>query len=157
MKLKKIISGGQSGSDSSGLKVAKHFGLECGGWIPKGFLTEFGPKPELGELYYLKEHSSSKYPPRTYSNVKDSDGTIRIAKNFNTAGERCTLKAIQYYKKPYIDVSMDNPKPIKEVIEWLENNNIETLNVAGNRETSAPGMTIFAINYLKDVILELKK
>jgi hypothetical protein len=154
--MKKIISGGQSGSDQAGLSTAKAFGLETGGWIPKGFKTENGSQPELGELYNLEEHTSEHYGPRTFTNARDSDGTIRIAGNFNSPGEKLTLKAIQQYDKPYIDISMSNPRPISEVVTWLQENKIETLNVAGNRESSAPGITAFAENYLTMVIQEIK-
>ncbi len=41
------ISGGQSGADFGGLLAAKRCGIPTGGKIPKGFLTENGPKPEL--------------------------------------------------------------------------------------------------------------
>jgi hypothetical protein len=136
--------------------TGKACGLETGGWIPKGFKTEKGFQPELGELYNLEEHTSDKYPPRTFTNARDSDGTIRIAANFNSPGEKMTLKAIQQYDKPYIDISMSNPRPISEVVTWLQENKIETLNVAGNRESSAPGITAFAENYLTMVIQEIK-
>ena len=155
--MKKIISGAQTGADISGLKIGKALGLETGGWIPKGFKTEKGFQPELGDLYNLEEHTSSNYGPRTFTNVRDSDGTIRIAGNFNSPGEKLTLKAIQQYDKPYIDVSMSNPRPISEVVAWLQENEIETLNVAGNRESSAPGITAFAEEYLTMVIQEIKK
>jgi len=154
--LKKLISGGQSGADVTALKVAKALGLETGGWIPKGFKTENGSKPELGELYNLEEHTSEHYQPRTYTNVRDSDATLRIAKNFDSPGEKCTLKAILQYDKPYFDVDMMNPRPVGEVLDWLKENDIETLNVAGNRESSAFGITLFAEEYLTMVIQEVK-
>lgn len=154
--MKKIISGGQTGSDQAGLSAAEACDLETGGWIPKGFKTEKGFQPELGELYNLEEHESDHYAPRTFTNARDSDGTIRIAANFNSPGEKMTLKAIQQYDKPYIDVSMSNPRPISEVVAWLQENKIETLNVAGNRESSAPGITAFAEEYLIMVIKEIK-
>lgn len=154
--LKKIVSGGQTGADQAGLRVAKKMGLKVGGWIPKGWKTEKGSEPELGELYNLKEHTSDHYVPRTYANAKDSDGTIRIATNFGSPGEKCTLKAIHQYNRPYIDVSMNNPRPISEIAAWIRENKIETLNVAGNRESTAPGIAAFAESYLTKVIQELE-
>ena len=41
----KVCSGGQTGADLGGLIAAKQAGLETFGWMPPGFLTEFGPKP----------------------------------------------------------------------------------------------------------------
>ncbi len=135
----KLISGGQCGADAAGLKAAAGFGFETGGWIPKGWLTENGPKPSLA-IFGLKEHSSSKYPSRTYANVKDSDGTIRFAANFQSPGEICTLKAINQYNKLHIDVNLNDPISPIEVAEWIKNNKITVLNVAGNRESTNPAL-----------------
>jgi hypothetical protein len=96
--LRKIISGAQNGADIAGLEVAKRFGYETGGSIPFGYKTLDGPKPEYKNLYGIVVHSSSSYVPRTRQNVKDSDGTIRLAYNFQSRGEICTLRAIKDLK-----------------------------------------------------------
>ena len=134
--INKIISGAQNGADIAGLKVAKLFGLESGGWIPKGFRTLDGPKPEYSEIFGIQEHSSFNYPPRTFLNVKYSDGTMRFAADFNSSGEICTLKAIFQYKKPYFDVNVLNPEDhaIEKATEWIIENKINILNVAGNSQ-----------------------
>ena len=139
----KIISGGQRGADQGGLAAAKDLGLETGGWAPKGFITKNGPMVALAKLG-LVEHSSPKYSPRTYANVKDSDGTIRLAYDFNSAGERCTLKAIQFYEKPYYDVNLSDPDFVFDVSDWITKNGIEVLNIAGNAgKTKQEGTFIF--------------
>lgn len=149
--VRKVISGGQTGADQGGLRAGKRVGKETGGWIPKGCPTEDGPNPELLTLYNLQEHASDKYPPRTFQNAKESDGTLRFAINFATAGERCTLKAIQQYKKPYRDIHpLRYPDP-SEIAQWLEDNKIEVLNVAGNREKTWRGLGDFVEDYLVKV------
>lgn len=155
--LEKIISGGQSGADLGGLKFAKQAGFETGGHMPPGFLTEFGEKPDYATLYGVVEHRSKGYPPRTFANVKDSDGTIRFASNWGSLGERCTKKAIDQYKRPYIDVNLNSPIDPKEVADWLRLNNIQVLNVAGNRETTSPGIEKYVIDYLTRVFDEYKR
>jgi hypothetical protein len=45
---------------------------------------------------------------------------------------------------------------IKEVANWVKENNIEILNVAGNRETTSPGITAFTIDYIINLIKELE-
>lgn len=149
--LEKVISGGQTGADLAGLKAAKLRGLETGGHAPKGYRTQNGPNIELKTLYGVEEHWLGTYPPRTECNVRNSDGTIRIAKDFNSSGEKCTRNFIFQHGKPYFDVKMDSPRGISEVIDWLERNNIKTLNVAGNSEKTAPGIEDFATNYLLEV------
>ena len=148
----KIVSGGQTGADLGGLLAGKAAGLETGGWMPKGFLTEIGYKPDMEISFGVLEHISPKYPPRTYCNVRDSDGTIRFAVDFSSRGEICTFNAIKQYKKPYIDVDINNLKPVTDIVNWLKENNIQTLNVSGNKESTHPGMCEIVKNYLLEVI-----
>jgi len=142
---KKIIciSGGQRGSDSGGLAAARDRGLPTGGYVPLGWITLNGPMPDLAKLGCI-EHTSSKYSPRTYSNVKESDGTIRLAFDFSTPGEICTKKAIDFYSKPSFDIDLNDPAFIFDVIAWIDKNNIKVLNCAGNAgKTKADGSAIF--------------
>ena len=149
IKLEKIISGGQTGADQGGLIAAKQLSLLTGGWMPKGFRTLNGSNPELASEYNLNEHSSCYYPPRTYLNVKESDGTVRFATNFQSAGELCTLKAIKQYDKPYFDVDFDDiEQKIIDFRSWLKCYSIKILNVAGNSESTSPGITQKTIDFL---------
>jgi len=129
--LKKVISGGQRGVDQAALFAASKLEIETGGWAPKGYMTLDGPKSGLAKMG-LVEHTASHYPPRTYANVKDSDGTIRLAYDFTTAGELCTLKAIKKYNRPYYDIDLNDPDFIFDVTNWIQKNNIEIINIAGN-------------------------
>jgi len=152
MVLKKVISGGQSGADQAGLYAAKSFGFETGGWAPKGWKTSEGKKQGLLQTVYgLKEHKSG-YVKRTWSNVEDSNATIRLAYNFNSPGEKCTLNAIKRYKKPFIDVDLNNPQPAESISKWIKDNNIEVLNIAGNTQpTHGPNIFREVLNYMRVV------
>jgi len=138
-----VHSGGQIGVDLAALAAARQCGLITGGWAPKGFLTAKGPKPELAKLG-LKEHKSPKYSPRTYQNVKDTDGTIILAYDFNSPGTRCTKKALGFYEKPYLEIDLSETMFVFDVTDWLDKNEIIKLNVAGNRgKTYAESSAIF--------------
>lgn len=133
----KVISGAQIGADIAGLRAAKALGLETGGWMPRGFLSKKGFHPEYALEYGIREHMSPSYPPRTEQNVFDSDATVRFAFDFNSPGERCTLKAITRHEKPYFDVSIDmgiltDPRQFSI---WLDLEDVKVLNVAGNAAT----------------------
>ena len=154
--LEKIISGGQTGADVSGLRAAKKCGITTGGTAPKFYLTEDGPNPLLGSLYGLVEHTSMKYPPRTFANAKEGDGTIRFAVNFETAGEKLTLKAVKQFGRPHIDVDVADPIRHQKVADWIISNNIKVLNVAGNKESTFLGIGDFVEEYLCKVIEILK-
>ena len=150
MKLRKIISGGQTGADEAGLVVGKRFGLKTGGVMPKGWKTLSGPRPDFARLYGLTEHDSEDYVPRTYQNAKDGDGTVRLAGNFDSRGEVCTLKAVKQFGKVHFDVDLSDPPPVVEFIDWLVLNGIETLNVAGNAEQTFSGSYMKSVIYLTE-------
>ena len=149
--LEKICSGGQNGADQAGLRAAKSVGLKTGGWIPNNCKTLDGPRFDLLLEFGLTEHASPLYPPRTEANVCTSDATIRFASNFNSAGERCTKRAIKWFKKPYLDVDINDPLPIEEVVKWIKDNDFKILNIAGNSEDTSPGIGKFVEDYLKEV------
>lgn len=125
----KIISGGQTGADQGALIAAARAGIATGGWAPRDFRTETGPQPMLGTLYGLKEHRSADYPARTAANVKDSDGTIWFGTT-TSRGYSCTRNAAHRARKPFTLATTP-----QAFAEWVNLNNIRTLNVAGNRES----------------------
>lgn len=155
--LNKIISGGQTGVDQAGLRAAKKCGFATGGWLPKGCITQKGARYDFLETYGMKEHSSFGYPGRTESNVKDSDATIRLAVNFKSPGEICTFKAIKWHNKPHLDVNINEPISIDEVVSWLVKNNVVTLNIAGNAESTSPGIGEKAENYIVEILRKYKE
>jgi len=71
-----IISGGQTGADQGALEAASLVGFTTGGFIPKGFKTEKGSMPELGEKYKLVESTSPDYIYRTQLNAMSSSLTL---------------------------------------------------------------------------------
>jgi hypothetical protein len=155
----RVVSGGQTGADQTGLTAARRFGIPTGGWMPRGFLTTAGPAPELAREFGLREHSGG-YADRTEANVRLAHGTLRFAATFETPGEKCTLKWLRHHGKPYLDIDRNAPPPVEEVAVWIRRHNIRVLNVAGNvepklRKARASGITAFVIDYLSRVFLAL--
>ena len=74
--LERVMSGGHTGADQAGLWAAKASGIATGGWMPEGFLTEAGPRPDFAEIYGAVELIGGGYAERTRATVRDSDGTI---------------------------------------------------------------------------------
>jgi hypothetical protein len=114
-------------------------------------MTEDGPKQVLLESFGLVEHPVPGYPPRTEKNVTDAQATIRFALDFGTAGEKLTARYCKQHDRPVLSINVRNPEPIEEVVEWLERHNVEVLNVAGNRETTCPGLAKFVAGYMATV------
>ena len=154
-----VISGGQCGVDQAGLQAAKDAKIETGGWAPKHWKTSVGLQKEFLKSFNLKEHSGG-YKERTYANVKDSDGTIRLASNFSSSGEICTLAAINKFKKPHLDIPLlvtpynTHTKDVQNIIDFIIQNNISILNVAGNSDKIP--RTGFGIHYHESFFILLK-
>lgn len=129
--LHKVISGGQTGADISGLYAAKAAGFNTGGTAPPNYQTEIGRLPELLKSFGLVEGESDLkvYPKRTKRNVLDSDGTV-IFGFLTTPGCRLTVRLAKELCKP----CLANPSE-DQLLSWLEKHRIQTLNVAGNRES----------------------
>ncbi|MDY3559929.1 putative molybdenum carrier protein [Gemmata sp. JC673] len=155
MRLVRVISGGQTGADRAALVAAKAAGLATGGWMPKGFLAHDGERPEFASLYGLREHESPRYPPRTALNVKESDATLRFATDWASPGEVLTLKMIERYGRPHLDVTPGGGETIATVVEWLGHHDPHVLNVAGNSERTSPGIEAFVTAFLAEVFAQL--
>jgi len=151
MILEKVISGGQTGADRAGLIAAKAMGIKTGGWMPLGFLAYDGEHPEFAELYGMMEMISSRYPPRTAMNVKQSDGTLRFATNWYSPGELLTLRLCNKYDKPHLEITPGGDVTPVDVARWIAGNNIRVLNVAGNAERTSPGIEEQVIRFLENV------
>jgi len=142
MFLLRIISGGQTGADQAGLKAAYDNKYETGGFAPVDYQTSDGPNRQLLQKKYRLIEYGEGYVPRTFENVKHSDGTIRMAFDFESPGEKLTLVAVEQYKKPHFDVDLNNPIATMRLYDWLLEHNIKVLNVAGNTE-GKHGKSIF--------------
>jgi hypothetical protein len=137
----RIVSGGQTGADRGGLDAAIALGIEHGGWCPAGRVAEDGQVPRV---YALRETTSAEYAERTKANVRDSDGTVVFTRGAATGGSALTLFAARTIGKPVLHVDMaklDVEAAAERVRGWCAHGSIAVLNVAGSRESKAPGIS----------------
>ena len=110
-----IVSGGQTGADRGALDFAIEHGYTHGGWAPSGRQAEDGPVPLKYQLAEL------------------TDGGYR----------QCTQIFAERMVKPYLVFQLDDggvTDVAVKVLAWLRQNEIETLNIAGPRESKRPGI-----------------
>lgn len=136
--IRRVVSGGQTGVDRAGLDAALGAGIIIGGYCPRGRTAEDGVIPER---YPMTELESPESYYRTEKNVIDSDGTLILNKGEITEGTRLTLDFAIQYGRPCLTVQLDehNPLPPDRVVRWLRSQYIQTLNIAGPRESKCPG------------------
>jgi hypothetical protein len=148
----KITSGGQTGVDRAALDAALKHGIECCGWCPAGRLDESGRIPDH---YPLKELPQGGFTERTLQNVKDSDGTVVIYFGELCGGSAETIRFCLEQGRAHklINAAEFSVERAAEAIsEFVRENEIGTLNVAGPRQTEWPGGNDYAFRAL-DVFL----
>lgn len=150
MTLERVVSGGQTGVDRAALDVARQLGLTSGGWCPAGRLAEDGTVPEC---YPLTETPTSDYEERTQWNVRDSDGTLVLTVGRPSGGTAYTIECARDCSRPYFVLDLRaSDAELRRVTAWLAANRIRTLNVAGPRESKAPGVYRLAKDYLTSLL-----
>ncbi len=149
MRVVKIISGGQAGADRAALDFAIECGSEHGGWCPRDRKAEDGPVPAK---YLLIETESANYRARTVRNVVDSDATLILNMGELEGGSLETLRIAEWRDKPVRVVQLDSAlsdRDIPDLREWLQSARVQTLNVAGPRESKRPGTYDAALALLR--------
>lgn len=137
-----IRSGGQTGADRGALDAARALGVPIVGWCPRdGWAADFPDPPGLLAAYpELTPTPSADPAQRTRWNVRDADATLIVlrAGSGDSPGTEATRQAALELDRPVFLTGGADPAPIRA---WLESIGIElTLNVAGPRESEAPGV-----------------
>lgn len=138
----RIRSGGQSGADRGALLAALDLGVEYAGWVPKGGKCE--DTPYLLDVFpNLWETESSDYRERTELNVRDSMITIIVTPDgeLSSPGSKLTVRMCEKYGRPYrVVVPEDLAQAVSDVVDAWQRQPLVDLNIAGTRESKAPGL-----------------
>jgi hypothetical protein len=146
LPVERIISGGQTGVDRGALDAAMALGIPHGGWCPRGRRGEDGPIPAR---YQLVETTTPRYSDRTLQNVLDADGTLILFRGRLHGGTELTRRLAEQHGKPYCLVDLTRRYNVTSIQKWLVSEAIRTLNVAGPRESSCPGITDEARRFIE--------
>jgi hypothetical protein len=135
--IERIVSGGQTGVDRAALDFAMAQGIPHGGFCPRGRRSESGPIPAR---YRLVETATAVYAERTLLNLQHSDGTLVITRGAATGGTKRTIEGCRDAGKPCLVVDLEEELQPAAFAAWVHANGIRTLNVAGPRESTRPGI-----------------
>lgn len=151
----KVVSGGQTGVDRAALEAATSLGMEIGGWCPRGRWSEDGRIPDQ---YPLMETRSPDAHVRTQRNVECSSATLVLTRGSPMGGTRYTVEIAESMRRPLliVDLLEHQDDPIAEIAQWLREVEPQVLNVAGPRESGAPGITDEARRILREAFVRAK-
>jgi hypothetical protein len=160
----RVIAGGQTGADQAGWHAAAAHGIPTGGWMPAGFKTEDGDRPEFAARFGAQALPTASYAERTRRNVELADTvlwfgdpcspggrlTLRLAMDLAiTRGQHHGVRGHEHYAQPSHDAVLiaGQAAKLRRPI---------TLMIAGNRESKAPGIAAWVERYLINVFAVLK-
>jgi hypothetical protein len=107
----------------------------------------------------MRETDSADYAERTARNIKESDATLIISRGQLTGGSALTLRLAREYRRPWRHVDLEKQAAFQAAIDisqWISEEQIETLNVAGPRASKDPQIYSKARKLLETVFyLEL--
>lgn len=122
-------------------------GISLGGWCPLGGFDE--NNQSIFKKYPLKEITGLSFPDsiseRTKRNIEDSDGTLIILPSIPIPkhiqdGILLTMNHALEKRKPFLMIAVDDETAVNQFQIWIREHHIKTLNVAGPRESSCPGI-----------------
>lgn len=155
LKLKKIISGGQTGADRAALDFALEKGIEISGFVPQGRRAEDG---KISEKYSnLVETATRNYAERTELNVINSDATLIFSHGKLTGGSKLTRNFAKKHKKPFLHIDFAGLMieiSVEETQKWLTSIKCKNLNVAGPRSSSDERIYEATKDFLKRVFFD---
>lgn len=147
--LRKIVSGGQTGVDRAALDVALARSITCGGWVPHGRRAEGGIVPAR---YPVRETRQPDYRHRTRRNVRCSDASLIITRGPPRGGTALTGAVARRLGRPLLVCDLERLTDPTRVRSWLARHRVKILNVAGPRESRAPGIGRQAAAFLDAVL-----
>ena len=90
--------------------------------------------------YALTETQSWKYPVRTRKNIEDTAATLVLARGDLTGGTALTTRIAAEIRRPLLVLDLNDDDAVDQADQWLRLVCPRTLNVAGPRESSDPGV-----------------
>lgn len=178
-----VVSGGQTGADQAGVSAAKFLNYTTGGRAPKAFMTEEGPAPWLAEFglhaspvdslrsrtYHNVIHSQgtciftpevltceTREMKREYARRKKELAGTRVNNPKSIfdmygleGGSRYTAELTVAHRKHLII----NPVEADAFRTWVFASQVQVLNVAGSRESKAPGIFDWVYKFLVEALI----
>jgi hypothetical protein len=137
----RLVSGGQTGVDRAALEFGRRAGVPIGGWCPaRGWAEDLVEPPGLLAAYPELQPTPSLDPrQRTRWNVRDSEATlILVRRGAASTGTALTIEIAEELGRPHLVADV---RDVDAVRAWLSDLPAGTvLNVAGPRESEAPGI-----------------
>ncbi len=135
--LRRVIAGGQAGAEQAGLFAAGACRIPTAGWYEEPNQPGWGGKLLLSmrARFGLRPHAGGRID-RIRAHVLDSDATLRLGYNFMIPADEICRRASESLGAEFLDVHLNSPSPIQDVVDWMVTRQVRTLHITGNQERS---------------------
>jgi hypothetical protein len=163
LPLVQLRSGGQTGVDRGVLEAVLDLAsdeqggsaVEAAGWCPRGRRAEDGI---IDRRFPLRETPDSDPAQRTEWNVRDADATLILHRGPFSRGTALAARCAERLGKPLLAVDLASaPVSVDAIRDWLQQHRVRVLNVAGPRESEAPGITDQSRALIKRLLRSLRE
>ena len=100
----------------------------------------------------MQETAGWQYWIRTEKNVLDSDGTLILPGENESKGTALTIRLARKHGRPLAVIYLDCPDAAETVRAWIAAHKITRINIAGPRESGAPGIARKTRKLLSEVL-----
>ncbi len=151
-----VISCNNTGVDNAALRVSKKLGLAHFAVMPSGCRRDDSPSEfdMNSQAFHVFEVGTKSYRYCTWSNVYLSDGTLLldIARG---EGSQETRRAARHLGRPLLEVEIGaSPTQLAVLVgDWISQNSIRVLNVAGSRDARIPPCDLPAVENTMETAL----
>jgi hypothetical protein len=121
--------------------------------VPNGRLDERGRIPD--RYPNLRETATAAWNERTEANVRDSDGTLILSRGPLTGGSKYTAEVAGRLGRPWLHLDLAElpaEAAVTRAREWIDDVQVNVLNVAGPRASKDPGLYDIAAAVLRGVL-----
>ena len=139
--LREFRTGGQTGVDLGSAEAAIKSNFRYGGFVHRLRINERGPIERRYSAFVAMKVGG--YPARTKKNVETSDATLVLVTGKVEGGTKLTVEHANACAKPCLVVNLDaqdEDTAVQMIVQWIAEQKIAILNVAGPRESTYSGI-----------------
>ena len=129
--MRKIIASGQTGVELAALDVARHLGMDCGGFATRGLRNDEGPIPDV---YGLIEVHQLGYRHAMDQNVQHADGTLLITRGEKSSWGRDAIELSLKYQRQLLHIDLTQHAAFEAaslIGAWIKMQSIGVMYVTG--------------------------
>ncbi|CAG8780428.1 3612_t:CDS:1, partial [Gigaspora margarita] len=133
-------------------KVSNTLSIILSGFCPKNRTCETG---RISPSYPMFEVESDDYKFRTALNVRFTKGLLVFSRDKQDEGTIEAIRVAKIMRREILEVHFSDDNLLDNILNWIKDKNIYSVNIAGPRESKCEGITSQTKYIIKKLIKKL--